>query len=141
MKKFLSLVLVLTLAATAGFAQCDKPVVYHSDKQDRLSPDGEVTGNKTDAIHLAFTKEGVSVEVNEKVEATATIKEADCQWKQLYKEGKAIYKVTFQKPETGETSEGSLTIEGKDGQLTILVEMARMEGKKIKLYVSKYEEK
>ncbi|MDF2189415.1 hypothetical protein [Paraflavitalea sp. CAU 1676] len=141
MKKFLSLVLVLTLAATAGFAQCDKPVVYHSDKQDRISPDGEVVGSKTDAIHLAFTKEGVSVEVNEKVEATATIKEVDCQWKQLYKEGKAIYKVTFQKPETGETSEGSLTIEGKDGQLTILVEMARMEGKKIKLYVSKYEEK
>lgn len=142
MKKFLSLVVVLLLAASAGFAQCDKAVVYHSDKQDRIDAQGEVVGNTADVIRLEFTKESISVGVNEKtVEVTASIKEVDCQWKELYKEGKAVYKVTFQKPETGETSEGSLTIEGKEGKLTILVEMARMEGKKIKLFVNKYEEK
>lgn len=142
MKKFLSLVVVLVLATSAGFAQCDKPVVYHSDKQDRIDAQGEVVSNATDVIRMEFTKDQVVVGVNEKTEeVTATIKEVDCQWKELFKEGKAIYKVTFQKPDSGETSEGSLTIEGKEGKLTILVEMARMEGKKIKLFVNKYETK
>jgi hypothetical protein len=142
MKKVLVSLTILLLAASAGMAQCDKNVVYHSDKQERISAEGDVMDNKTDVLTITFTKDKISVSVAEKTDAlTATIKETTCQWKEMYKEGKAVYKVEFQKPETGETNEGSMTVEAKDGQLFILVEMARLEGKKIKVLVNKYEEK
>lgn len=132
---------ILLLAATAAIAQCDKKVVYYSDKQERISPEGEVIDNKTDVLTIEFTKEHITVNVAEKAAAlTGTIKETTCQWKEVYKQGKAIYKVEFQKPDSGETSEGTMTVEGVEGKLHILVEMARLDGKKIKVLVNKYEE-
>ena len=142
MKKIILSFTVLLLAATATIAQCDKKVVYHSDKQEMISPGGDVVDTKTDVLSLEFTKEKITVSIAEKTgELMATIKETTCEWKEIYKEGKAIYKVTFQKPESGETTEGSMTVEAKEGKLHILVEMERLEGKKIKVLVSKYEEK
>lgn len=142
MKKMLLSFAVLLLAGTAAIAQCDKNVVFHSDKQEMISPEGEVMDNKTDLLSIEFTKEKIVVNVNEKNDKLiATIKETICEWKDIYKEGKAIYKVDFQKPESGETSEGSMTVEAKDGKLYILVEIARLEGKKIKVLVNKHEEK
>lgn len=142
MKKMLLSFTVFLLAATAAIAQCDKKVVYYSDKQEMISPEGDIVNNKTDALSIEFTKESITINVGEKTGAmTATIKETTCQWKEIYKEGKAVYKVEFQKPESGETSEGNMTVEAKEGKLYLLVEMARLDGKKIKVLVSKYEEK
>lgn len=142
MKKMLLSFSVFLLAATATIAQCDKKVVYTSDKQEMISPEGDVVNNKTDALTIEFTKENITINVGEKPGAlTATIKSRTCEWKEIYKEGKAVYKVEFQKPESGETSEGSMTVEVKEGKLQILVEMARLDGKKIRVLVNKYEEK
>ena len=142
MKKMLLSFAVLLLAGTAAIAQCDKNVVYYSDKQEMISPEGDVIDNKTDILSIEFTKEIITVSVADKPGAlTATIKETTCQWKDIYKEGKAIYKATFKKPDTEETTEGSMTVEAKEGKLYILVELERLEGKKIKIAVNKYEEK
>ncbi|NII27139.1 hypothetical protein HB364_18775 [Pseudoflavitalea sp. X16] len=142
MKKMLLSFAVLLLAATAGIAQCDKNVVYHSDQQERISEDGSVMDTKTDVLSLEFTKERITVNHAEKAGVlTATIRETTCQWKDIYKEGKAIYKVEFQKPETSETTEGTMTVEAKEGKLHILIEMVRLDGKKIRLLVNRYEEK
>ena len=114
MKKTLLSFAVLLLAATASMAQCDKRVTYTSDKQEMISPEGDVVNNKTDALTIEFTKENITINVGEKAGAmTASIKETTCQWKEIYKEGK----------------------------LQILVEMARLDGKKIRVLVNKYEEK
>lgn len=142
MKKMLLSFAVLLLAATATMAQCDKYVVYHSDKLEMIGESGDVIDTKTEVFSIEFTKEKITVTVPDKTDAlTAIIKETTCQWKDIYKEGKAIYKVEFQKPDTGETTDGSMTVEAKDGKLHILVEMARLEGKKIKISVNRYEEK
>jgi hypothetical protein len=140
-KMFLSFVILL-LAVTASIAQCDKKVVYYSDKQEMISPEGEVVNNKTDAVVIEFTKESITISINEKTGLMiVTIKETICEWKDLYKEGKAVYKGEFQKPSNGETSTGSMTVEAKEGKLHILVAMDRFEGRKIKVLVNKYEEK
>jgi hypothetical protein len=133
MKKMFLSFLVLLLAGSAAIAQCDKHVVYHSDKQERISAEGDVMDTKADVLSIEFTKETITVNAPDKPEALkATIQGTTCEWKQIYKEGKAVYKVLFQKPDTGET---------KEGKLYLLVEMARLEGKKIKVLVNKYEEK
>ncbi|MBO9563008.1 MAG: hypothetical protein J7621_09555 [Niastella sp.] len=142
MKKMFLSFLVLLLAGSAAIAQCDKNVVYHSDKQERISAEGDVMDSKTDVLSIVFTKETITVNANDKPEALkATIQGTTCDWKEIYKEGKAVYKVLFQKPDTGETNEGSMTVEAKDGKLYLLVEMARLDGKKIKVLINKYEEK
>lgn len=142
MKKMFLSFAVLLLAATAGIAQCDKYVIYHSDKQERISETGDVVATKSDILNIEFTKEKITVNHEQQPGAlTATIKETICEWKEIYKEGKAIYKVEYQKPESGETSEGVMTVEAKEGKLHILIEMARLDGKKIKVLVNKYEEK
>ncbi|WP_276481876.1 hypothetical protein [Paraflavitalea pollutisoli] len=142
MKKFLSVLFVALLLAGASFAQCDKHVVYSSEKQEFIGTDGQVEDIKTDALTLEFSQGKIVLNAPGKGDAlTGIIKETDCQWKTLYKEGKAVYKLDFQKPQSDETSGGSITIEAKDGVLTILVEIAKMEGRKVKLIVSKYEEK
>jgi hypothetical protein len=142
MKKMLLSFAALLLAATATIAQCDKKVTYTSDKQEMISPEGDVINNKTDVLTIDFTKESITINVGDKAGAmTATIQETTCQWKEIYKEGKAVYKVEFQKPESGETTTGSMTVEAKEGKLQILVEMARLDGKKVRVLVNKYEEK
>lgn len=142
MKKVLFSLLTALLLASAGFAQCDKNVVYSSDKLEIIGTDGQVEDTKAEAMTLTFTKEKVVLNAPEKGDAlTGIIKETDCQWKTMYKEGKAVYKMDFQKPQNGDTSEGTITIEAKDGTLTIVIEIAKMDGRKVKLVVSKYEEK
>ena len=133
---------VLLLAGTAAIAQCDKNVVYYSDKQEMLSPGGDVEENKTDVLSIEFTKETITVSIAENPGVlTASIQETTCQWKDIYKEGKAIYKVIFKKPNSEETTDGTMTVEAKEGKLYILVEMAKFEGKKVKISVNRYEEK
>lgn len=140
-KMFLSLVILL-LAGSAAIAQCDKHVVYYSDKQERLNAEGDVIDTKTDAVSIEFTKEAIVVNVGDRPGALkATIQATTCEWKEVYKEGKAVYKVWFQRPDIGESTEGAMTVEGKEGKLQLMVEMDRLEGKRIRILVNKYEEK
>lgn len=142
MKKMCAFLSVALLMCTAGFAQCDKDVVYHSDKQEIFAADGQLQDTKSDAISMTIIKEKMVLEVPDKGDAlSATIKETDCQWKEVFKEGKVTYKAEFRKQQTGETSDGTILIEAKDGKLAIQVEIQAMNGRKVKLWVNKYEEK
>ncbi|WP_315817520.1 hypothetical protein [Paraflavitalea speifideaquila] len=142
MKKMLLSFMILLLAATASIAQCDKKVVFYSDKQEMISPEGNVMDNKTDVLTLEFSKESVTVRIADKDGTLdGTIQEVICEWKEVYKVGKAVYKGAFQKSNSSESTTGSMTVEAKDGQLQITVELARLDGRKIRILVNKYEEK
>jgi hypothetical protein len=142
MKKVSLIALTLLLTAATAFSQspCDKKVVYHSDKQEMMNADGEVEKNNSDDVEIEVSKQAISLRVDGNVKFTGTVKEITCEWKKVYEEGKAFYKVTFAK-DNGETSEGSITIEAKDGKLTVVFEIAAMNGRKAKALISKYEEK
>ena len=144
MKKMMFSVVVLLLTITTAIAQttpCDKKVVYHSEKQELVDTDGQVADSKTDVIDIEVSKEAISVSVNgEGTKLTGTVKEVTCEWKTPYQEGKVTYKVTFAK-DSGEASEGSLTIEAKEGKITALFTIEAMNGKKLRALVSNYTEK
>lgn len=142
MKKMLLSLLASFFFASVAIAQCDKQVVYSADRTDMIGTDGQVENSKTEPLTLTFNKGTIVLNSSEKGDVlTGTVKETDCQWKTVYQEGKAIYKLDFQKPQNGDTSEGSITVEAKEGKLTILIEIAKMDGRKVKLIVSKFEEK
>lgn len=135
---------ILLLTFTAAIAQttpCDKKVVYHSERQEFLDTDGQVVDSKSDVVDIEVSKEGISVSVNDKgVQLTATIKEVTCEWKTPYQEGKATYTATFAKG-NGEASDGTATVEAKEGKITVVFSIAAMDGKKLRAVISSYNEK
>ena len=67
------------------------------------------------------------------------IKDLVCDWKEAFKNGKTSFKSQLLEP-SGDAKDAIVTIEGKDGKLTILVELVNMEGKKLRIYVDSYKE-
>lgn len=142
MKKMLLSITLALLTATAALAQCDKTVVYYSDKQERVDAAGNMVDGKSEVLTIEFTRDKITVNKEDKPgAATANIKTVSCQWTSIYKEGKASYEVDFMEDGNRLVSSGTVTVEGKEGKLILLVDTSRPDGKKIKVYINKYEEK
>lgn len=142
MKKLLSVFLLTVALGTAAMAQCEKTVAYHSSKQEMLNANGDIEHNEEDDLTLEIGKEKLTLAIVGKEGAlSGNIKETDCQWKTKYVEGKVVYKVDFIVPEKGEAHPGTLTIEAKDSQITIIVTFDEQPGQRVRVIVDKYEEK
>jgi len=63
-----------------------------------------------------------------------------CHWTQPFKEGKTIIKAVFVN-RAGETKNGTITIEGKEGKVIFLLEAAENPEFKVKVIAEKFEEK
>jgi hypothetical protein len=135
----LALVLVL-FTSVASFAQCDKKIKWQAAKAELINENGDVEDTKEGGILITTDKKNVLLEMVEnpgnKLEGTVT--ESTCEWKEAFKNGKTTLKATLLERD-GETSTGTITIEGKDGKLTITVEIEKMNGKKIRINVDKHE--
>jgi len=142
MKKIMLFATALLLTVTAAVAQsnCDKKVVYHSEKQERLDADGQVQGTQTDVADIEISKENIKVEVAGKGQIiTGAVKEVACDWKTPYQEGKVVYKATFSR-EDGQSSDGTVTVEAKEGKITVLFEIQAGSGRRIRAVVDNYKE-
>lgn len=136
---FLAFVLVL-LTAGAAFAQCDKKVKWQGAKGELVDPDGNVVDTKTATFIIIADSKTISLEIveDEGGRLEGNVSESTCEWKEAFKNGKAVYKTTLVRPD-GNSSVSTITIEAKDGKLTAVVEMDRFEGKKAKIYLNTYE--
>ena len=139
MKRFILMVLVVFIISNYCNAQCDKKVVWTSVKEEFLDANGEVEQAHEDSVTIETSNAGIVVNHNNipEDELKGTISDIKCDWKEPYKNGKTIIKTNIAEA-NGEISEGSLTIEGKDGEIVILLEI---HGKQVKIYIAKYEEK
>jgi hypothetical protein len=142
MKKIVLFASAVLLTVTTVVAQtpCEKKVVYHSESQEMISEAGDVGDTKTDVADVEVSKESVIVNIEGKgTKLKGTVKEIDCAWKKPYVDGKAVYKVTFAKDD-GEMSDGTLTVEAKEGKITLLFEITAMNGRKLRALVNRYAE-
>lgn len=137
MKKHAIVFSLLLICGTATFAQCGKKLVLNSVKTEYL--------DSTNTLQRSVD-ENTSIEIND---SAITIKPADntiigavksqtCSWSVPYKEGKSVIK-TLLKTNNDERN-ATLTIEGKNGVVTMLVEMAEDPNKKIRVTLTKFEE-
>jgi predicted amino acid dehydrogenase len=55
----------------------------------------------------------------------AVVKSDTCDWKTLFKEGKSVIKATFTR-DGEDPKNATITIEGKNGKISFLVEIAEM---------------
>lgn len=136
---FLAFALVL-FTATASMAQCDKKIKWQGAKGELVDADGNVVDTKEATFVIIADAKTISIEIteeqNSKLESNVT--ETTCEWKEAFKSGKSIYKTTFVGPD-GQTSASTITIEAKDGKLTAVVEMEKLDGRKVKIQLDKYE--
>jgi hypothetical protein len=131
---------IVLLTSVSTFAQCDKKVKWHTTKAEVLDESGNVVDSKQGTISITTDTKNVTIEIVEdpggKLEGT--VSEHNCEWKEAFKNGKTSFKANLNNP-NGETAVGTFTIEGKDGKLTITIQLDRMDGKTIRIAVEKHE--
>ncbi len=139
MKKISLLLFALFIFIKWSDAQCDKKVVWSSVKEEFLNDSGQVEHAGEDSVIIETSNTSVLVNHNNipQDELKGTVTGISCDWKEPYKNGKTTIKTNLTEA-SGESNEGTITIEGKDGQISIILEV---HGKRIKIYVAKYEEK
>ena len=139
MKKIiLTLSLVIGLAAVT-LAQCDKTVELTSSKTNHMDEKGTVTRTDDETAVIVISKSAVDISVNGDHKINAPIKSNTCNWTTPFKEGKTVIKATAD--HDGQDENVTITIEGKDGKVTLLFEMENQPGDRIKVSIDKFIEK
>lgn len=139
--KTIALALCLFMAGgVTCFAQCDKTVVLNSSKTEHLDGKGVVQRTNDENAVIELSKTELNVSVNDEHKITAKIKSQSCDWKVPFKEGKTVIKAAATN-EQGEEQNVTVTIEGKDGKVTLLFEIDDMPDQKIRVGIDKFVEK
>jgi hypothetical protein len=138
--KTITLILSLLIAgSTISFAQCDKKVMLTTSKTDHLDANGVVTRTVDEKAVVEIGKSDLTINVNDEHKMTGAIKSNSCNWKIPFKEGKTIIKATLSNDQ-GEDKNVTITIEGKDGKVTLLFEMEGEADDRIRVGIDKFEE-
>lgn len=141
MKKILALAALL-LAGMAGMAQCDKPSVLTSSKTEYLDANMNLQNTEDEKSTVEIDTTTVLIAPgNGDQKMTINITSRDCNWKTAYKEGKSVIKGTMTEPDGSTTHNVTITIEGKEGKLTLLAELEDMPDRKIRVPIDTFAEK
>jgi hypothetical protein len=141
MKKIILLFLLACTLSMASNAQCDKKVLYTSAKQEWLNSKNEVQKNDADKVTVEISKTSVILNHNDDPNDVmkGDIKNMNCNWNEAYKNGRSIIQKQLTEG-ANDVHDATITIEGKDGILFILIEMKDHPDMIIKAYIDKYTE-
>lgn len=143
MKSTLLALLLLVAGSSVCLAQCDKKLSLTSSKTDHLDASGNLERAVDEQTVIEINKSNISVVIdgdNGKQTMTGVIKSNTCNWKTPFKEGKTTINTTLNREGGGGEKDFILTIEGKDGKVTLLVEKVETPDKKLRLPLDKFEE-
>src|SRR5271165_683649 len=121
MKTIIIILSLLIAGSAASFAQCGKKIVLTTSKTEHLDASGAVQRTDDEKAVVQIGKSDITITVNDEHKMTGTIKSDDCNWNVPFKEGKTIIKAAISS-EQGEEKNVTITIEGKDGKVTLLFE-------------------
>lgn len=139
MKKITLILSLLLAISTASFAQCDKTIVLSSSKTDHMDAAGAIIRTEDETAQVEIDKSAVNVSINGDHKITANIKSNTCNWTVPFKEGKSVIKAVADR--NGEDQNFTITIEGKDGKVTLLFERDDHPDDRIKVAADKFAEK
>lgn len=140
MKKQLLVMLIAAAAGTSSYAQCDKKVLVVSSKTEYLNGNGEVQRSVDETTTVEYDTATIVITPGDDPTMTGTIKSRTCEWKVPFKEGKTVIKAILTNPQ-GQTMNLTITIEGKEGKISLIAEIEEMQDQKIRVLVDKFEEK
>ncbi len=137
MKKHTVLFLLLLISGASVYAQCGKKLVLNSVKTEYLDSTNTLQRSTDENTSIEIVDSVITIKPNDNT-ITGEIKSQTCNWNVPYKEGKTVLK-TLLKTNNDERN-ATLTIEGKDGVVTLLVEMPEDPNKRIRVTLTKFEE-
>ncbi|MEP6927928.1 MAG: hypothetical protein ABI834_09845 [Ginsengibacter sp.] len=112
----------LSSLSVASIAQCAKNVIYNSGKADFIDSLGNIIHTKQGKITVTLSKKDFVLmhDGDEEDALRGTVKNLACEWKDAYKNGKPPFESElFEK--SGEKNDAVVSIEGKEGNLLIMV--------------------
>jgi len=141
MKKVTVLAAILSVIGIASKAQCDQHVTWISANSEMIDSSGNIKGSKDvkTVVETSKTEVKISNPGDEGSGMEGTIKEYQCNWKEPFKTGKTIIKTDLVDPH-GDVKHAILTIEGKDGKITITAKAEERPDEMIKLIISDHTE-
>jgi len=141
MKKILVCLLILVGSGISVFAQCDQKVVWTAPKADFADEAGNVTETKDVKVVIRTNKKEIKITHSDDETDTlhGLIKEATCDWKEAFKNGKTVMKVDLS-DRSSEMANSVITIEAKDSKILISILAQTPDGTKkmIKIPVDSY---
>ncbi|MDO3642525.1 hypothetical protein [Mucilaginibacter sp. L3T2-6] len=139
MKKIILTLSLLIGISAVTFAQCDKTIVLNSSHTNHIDESGAITRTDDETAEIAIDKSAVNIAVNGEHKITANITSNTCNWSLPFKEGKSVIKAVAD--HDGQDKKMTITIEGKDGKVTLLFELEDEPGDRIKVAIDKFVEK
>lgn len=140
MKTIAFVFVLLVTASNTVLAQCGKNIILVSSKTEFLDNAGVVQKTDMEKSTIEITKTEITVTPGNEATASGKIKSDTCNWKIPFREGKTIIKADMV-DEGGDTKNVTFTIQGKDGNIIVLVEVEGMENRKIRLTVDTFQAK
>jgi hypothetical protein len=140
LKSFIGIFALLLLSNSASFAQCDQKIILTSSKTEYL--DGQnvlqryVEENST--VLIGDSKVTITPGSGDR-KMVGVISSNDCAWKVPFKEGKSTIKALFSE-DNGEKRNVTLTLEGKEGKVTLLMEIKESPDRKIRIPILEFKE-
>ena len=138
MKNSAIIIILLIALSYTGFAQCDTKTILTSSTTEYLDSNNVVERSEPEKTVIRIDKSTLSITPGDH-EMKGTIKENSCNWTVPYKEGKSIIKSAIT-DQSGDIKNATLSLEGKDGKVILVVEIAEMPGKKIRVSIDTFEE-
>ncbi|QHS55681.1 hypothetical protein GWR56_09065 [Mucilaginibacter sp. 14171R-50] len=121
-----------------ALAQCDKTVTLTASSTNYLDDKGTITRTVDEGVVITVTKTDLTIVPGNDHELGGKITSYTCDWKVPYKEGRSVIKATVSKDGTNEMH-ATVTIEGKDGKVTLTFEVEERVGRKIQVVADKFE--
>ncbi len=136
------LAIALCGCGTSMKAQRDSvKVKYTSNKTENLDAVNRIKDTRDERVTVEVTKTGISiVPASHPADALkGDIEQVGCIWKEAFNNGKTIIN-TVLTGQQGDPKNATITLEGENGKITILLETQEFPGCKLRLLVDKHEE-
>jgi|SRR5580704_7505150 hypothetical protein len=141
MKNLLLGCICLIAGLTSASAQCEKKITWTGAKAEFLDASGAVSRTLDEKVVVVSSKTEIKLMHSDREDdaLSGKIKEFSCTWTDPFKNGKTVIKSDLTE-NNADTKSSTVTIEAKDGKITILLTMEDAETKIIKLYIDSYKE-
>ena len=141
MKKTFFLIFTGICIHALAIAQCDKNVVVNGSKTEYMDSTGVVerTVEENSTVDIKG-KEIIITAGNEDNVMRGPIKTILCEWKVPYKEGKMVITTDLTRNGAPEARATTVTIEGKDGKLTLIARSLQFPNRLIRMNIDHFAE-
>ena len=133
--------LLLVVGSKISLAQCSKSSILASSKTEYLNGSYILQRTVDEKSTIEINKSQIIITTgNDERKMTGTIKSDSCGWTKEFQEGRSVYKAVFFR-EGDDERNATVTIEGKGGKVTFLMEVEGMPDRKIRVVADRFEEK